>query len=168
MKTGLIACAVLGLGVAVVQPALAASQPGTPTAIGTAFANVTRQHYTVYVLPGSMGFIGPDKQHHDTIAPSSFVLKVGVPVTFTVINFDDGHHSMTAPGLMNIMIKPGTDEPNGSIKPAITTYTFTPEKAGNFRWHCIFQCDGPSHWAMSHGFDGPDRDGYMAGWIKVL
>lgn len=169
MKTILTACAALGLCVAAAQPALADNQPGTASAVKFAFKGVAKQHYTVYVLPGSMGFIGPDKKHHDSIAPSDFVLKVGVPVTFTVINFDDGGHSITAPGLgVNIQIKPGKDEPNGSIKPAVTTYTFTPTKKGEFHWNCMVMCDGPSHWAMSAGFDGPGRDGYMGGWFKVL
>ncbi len=170
MKTILTTCAaVLGLGFIAAQPALADNTPGTASAVSAAFAGVTSQHYTVYVLPGGMGFVGPDGQHHDTIAPSFFVLKVGVPVTFTVINFDDGSHSMSAPGLgMNIMIKPGTDEADGSIKPAVTTYTFTPSKAGEFKWNCMMQCDGPSHWSMSAGFDGPGQDGFMGGLIKVF
>ena len=173
MKTFLTACAVMGLGIAVAQPAaaqtaMAGNTPGTASAIQSAFAGVTAMHYTVYALPGNMGFVGPDGQHHDTIAPSFFVLKVGVPVTFTVVNFDDGGHSITAPGLMNIMLKPGTDEPDGSIKPAVTTYTFTPTKAGEFKWHSIVKCDGPSHFSMSNSFNGPGQDGYMAGLIKVM
>ena len=128
------------------------------------------EHITVYVLPGEMGFLGPDGKHHDTIAPSDFVLHVGVPVVFTVVNYDDGGHSITAPKLgVNIMIKPGTDiGKNGPVKPTITTYSFTPARAGEFHWNCDVMCDGPSHWAMSAGFDGPGRDGYMAGWFKVL
>ncbi len=170
MKALLTACTALGLGFAVMaQPALADNTPGTASAVNAAFAGVTHQHYTVYVLPGGMGFVGPDGQHHDSIAPSSFVLKVGVPVTFTVISFDDGQHSITAPGLgLNIITKACTDEADCSIKPGVTTYTFTPTKKGQFRWHCIMKCDGPSHWSMSAGFDGPGRDGYMAGWFTVL
>ena len=168
MKTILSTLAVLGLGLAAAQPALADNQPGTASAVQAAFAGVTHQHYTVYVMPGGMGFVGPDGQHHDTISPSFFVLKVGVPVTFTVVNFDDGSHSMTAPGLMNIMIAPGTDESDGSIKPAVTTYTFTPTTAGEFKWHCVVKCDGPSHWSMSNSFNGMGQDGYMAGLIKVF
>ncbi|MBU6448974.1 MAG: hypothetical protein KGQ26_05035 [Rhodospirillales bacterium] len=169
MKAFLTASAMLGLGLAAAQPALADNQPGTASAVQSAFAGVAKQHYKVYVLPGGMGFVGPDGQHHDSIAPSTFVLKVGVPVTFTITNFDDGSHSITAPGLgVNIMIKPGTDESDGSIKPAVTTYTFTPTKQGEFHWNCMVMCDGPSHWAMSPGFDGPGRDGYMGGTFKVL
>ncbi|MDE1895856.1 MAG: hypothetical protein KGH91_02145 [Rhodospirillales bacterium] len=169
MKALFTACAMLGLGIAAAQPAFADNTPGTASAVQSAFAGVSQQHYTVYVLPGPMGFVGPDKQTHDSIAPSTFVLKVGTPVTFTVVNFDDGSHTITAPGLgVNIVIKPGTDEADGSIKPAVTTYTFTPTKKGLFHWNCMMTCDGPSHWAMSAGFDGPGRDGYMGGTFNVL
>lgn len=129
------------------------------------------QHITVYVLPGSsgLGFTGPDKAHHDTMAPSSFVLRRGVPVTITVINFDDMRHSITALALgVNIIVKPGADRRNGTVVPSTTTYTFIPAKAGEFRWFCAFPCDMPQHWAMSPSYDGPDRDGFMAGIIRVL
>ena len=128
-------------------------------------------HITVYVLPGSngLGFTGPDQAHHDTMVPSSFVLRKGVRVTFTVINLDDMKHSITAPGLgINIVIKAGVDRKNGAIAPSTTTYSFVPAKAGEFRWYCIFPCDMPRHWAMSASYDGPDRDGFMAGIIRVL
>lgn len=130
-----------------------------------------RQHITVYVLPGSdgLGFIGPDKAHHDTVVPSSFVLRKGVPVTFTVINLDDMRHSISAPGLgVNIIIRPAVERRDGTIAPIATTYTFVPHRVGEFRWHCLFPCDMPQHWAMSAGYDGPDRDGFMAGIIRVL
>ena len=129
------------------------------------------QHLTLYVLPGGngLGFVGPDKAHHDTMVPSSLVLRKGVPVTLTIINFDDMNHSITAPGLgINIIVQPGVDRPDGSVAARTTTFTFTPHQAGEFRWHCVFPCDMPSHWAMSADYDGPDRDGFMAGIIRVL
>jgi heme/copper-type cytochrome/quinol oxidase subunit 2 len=129
------------------------------------------QHITLYVLPGGggLGFTGPDKAHHDTVVPSSFVLRRGVPVTVTVINLDDMRHSITAPRLgVNIIVKPGRDRGSGAVAPSTTTYRFTPVKSGEFRWFCVFPCDMPHHWAMSASFDGPDRDGFMAGVIRVL
>jgi heme/copper-type cytochrome/quinol oxidase subunit 2 len=126
---------------------------------------------TIYVLPGSdgLGFTGPDKVQHDTMVPSSFVLRKGARVAVTVVNLDDMKHSITAPGLgVNIMIKAGMDRKNGTIAPSTTTYTFTPAKAGEFRWYCLFPCDMPQHWAMTASYDGPDRDGFMAGIIRVL
>jgi heme/copper-type cytochrome/quinol oxidase subunit 2 len=128
-------------------------------------------HITVYVLPGSngLGFTGPDKAQHDTMVPSSFVLRKGSRVTVTVINLDDMKHSISAPGLgVNIIIKAGVDRNNGTIAPSTTTYTFIPARAGEFRWYCVFPCDMPQHWAMSASYDGPDRDGFMAGIIRVL
>jgi heme/copper-type cytochrome/quinol oxidase subunit 2 len=128
-------------------------------------------HITVYVLPGSngLGFTGPDNAHHDTMVPSSFVLRKGARVAVTVVNLDDMKHSITAPGLgVNIIIKAGVDRKNGTIVPSTTTYTFIPAKAGEFRWYCVFPCDMPQHWAMSASYDGPDRDGFMAGIIRVL
>lgn len=129
------------------------------------------QRITVYVLPGGsgLGFTGPDKAHHDTVVPSSFVLRKGVPVIVTVINLDDMRHSITAPALgVNIIIKPGSERGDGAVAPSTTTYRFIPTKAGQFRWFCVFPCDMPQHWAMSASYDGPDRDGFMAGIIRVL
>jgi heme/copper-type cytochrome/quinol oxidase subunit 2 len=126
---------------------------------------------TVYVLPGSggLGFTGPDKMRHDTMVPSSFVFRKGDRVTVTVVNLDDMKHSITAPGLgINITIEAGVDRKNGTIAPSTTTYSFIPSKAGEFRWYCVFPCDMPQHWAMSASYDGPDRDGFMAGIIRVL
>lgn len=128
-------------------------------------------HITVYVLPGSsgLGFTGPDKAHHDTMVPSSFVLRKGVRVTLTVVDLDEMKHSITAPGLgVNFIIKAGVERKDGTIAPTTTTFTFVPAKAGEFRWYCIFPCDMPQHWAMSASYDGPDRDGFMAGIIRVL
>lgn len=143
------------------------TQPGDASALG--IRGETR--ITVYVLPGSngLGFTGPDKAHHDTMVPSSFVLRKGTRVTLTVVNIDDMKHSITAPGLgVDITIKAGVERKDGTIGPSTTTYTFVPAKAGEFRWYCVFPCDMPQHWAMSAGYDGPDRDGFMAGIIRVL
>jgi hypothetical protein len=126
---------------------------------------------TVYVLPGTngLGFTGPDKAHHDTMVPSGFVLRKGARVTLTVVNLDDMKHSITAPGLgVNIIVEAGVERKNGTIAPTTTTFTFVPARAGEFRWYCVFPCDMPQHWAMSASYDGPDRDGFMAGIIRVL
>jgi heme/copper-type cytochrome/quinol oxidase subunit 2 len=142
-----------------------------PAADASALGIKGETHITVYVLPGTngLGFTGPDKAHHDTMVPSGFVLRKGARITVTVINLDDMKHSITAPGLgVNIMITAGADRKNGTIAPSTTTYTFVPTKAGEFRWYCVFPCDMPQHWAMSESYDGPDRDGFMAGIIRVL
>jgi heme/copper-type cytochrome/quinol oxidase subunit 2 len=147
-------------------------KPGSQSAADMSALGIKGEtHITVYVLPGSsgVGFTGPDKAHHDTMVPSSFVLRKGTRVTFTVVNLDDMEHSISAPGLgVNMIIKAGVDGRNGGIAPSTTTYTFIPAKAGEFRWYCVFPCDMPQHWAMSASYDGPDRDGFMAGIIRVL
>jgi hypothetical protein len=185
MKKLLLATALGGLvmaGAATVlaaQPATAPEAEVPADAASSVLKPPASEHITVYVLPGKMGFMGPDHKYHDTIAPSDFVLWKGVPVTFTIINYDDGAHAMAVADLgIVINIKPGVREknivdvePEGKhphIMPTVTTFTFTPQKVGDFRWFCAQMCDGPSHWAMSQGYDGPDRDGFMAGYMKVL
>jgi heme/copper-type cytochrome/quinol oxidase subunit 2 len=129
-------------------------------------------HLTIYVMADDMGLVGPDGQHHDSIIPSSFVLKAGEKVELTIINYDDMMHSITAPGLnLNVMIKPGKDVAGSDqVTPVTTSYTFTPAKKGQFRWHCIIPCDkgNGKGWAMKSGFDGHDEDGFMAGYIEVI
>ncbi len=170
------------LGVVGFHPVLAAThgqgmsmdgrKSGSQPAIDASALGITgAQHITVYVLPGGngLGLTGPDKAHHDTMVPSSFVLWKGIPVTFTVINFDAMSHSITAPGLgVNIIVKPGVELRNCAVAPSTTTYTFIPANAGEFRWFCVVPCDMPTHWAMSASYDGPGRDGFMAGMIRVL
>jgi hypothetical protein len=159
-------------GLALVPNAKAADTSGKASSIQTN----EPQEVTVYVLPGAMGLMGPNKKHHDTIAPATFVLRRGVPVTFKVINYDDGMHTIYAPELgLNMTIEPGAQAKNaegmekgGPVTPTTTTYTFTPQSPGEFRWQCIVMCDGPDNWAMSDDYDGAGRDGFMAGWIIVL
>lgn len=161
MNKILTSLAVAGLMATVAVPALAANDAAVLQTPKT-------QAVKVYVFPGEQGFLGPDGKGHDSVAPTEFVLHKGVPVTFTVINYDDMRHSITAEKLgLNVIINPATGD-DSNLKPGITKVTFTPEKTGDFRWHCIFPCDGPNHWAMGSGYKGPDKAGYMAGWIKVL
>lgn len=129
------------------------------------------QTMTIYVLRGEpYGVVGPDHKHHDTIAPANLVLRQGVPVTLTIINYDEGAHTITAPDLgLNIQIQPGQQQSNDTVKPVTTTYRFTPTKTGDFRWYCTLPCDkGGGYWAMTSGYDGPDQDGFMAGYFIVI
>lgn len=127
---------------------------------------------TIYVLPGDMGLMGPDRRHHDSFLPSSFVLKAGQKVELVFVNYDDMPHTFTAPGLkMNVIVSPGTDEAGSDkVTPTTTTYTFTPTKAGQFRWNCTLPCDsGSAHgWAMKASATGKDHVGYMAGYVVVM
>lgn len=142
---------------------------GAASAAGTQTATVTK---TIYVLADDMGLIGPDKKHHDSFIPSSFVLKAGQSYKLVFVNYDDMPHSFTAPGLhMNVVVKAGTHKAGSDdVVPTTTTYVFTPKKAGQYRWHCMFPCDGGggAGWAMKASADGPDKDGYMAGYVVVM
>ena len=127
------------------------------------------QHDTWYVFRGEEGVKGPDGKGHDAFVPSSLVAKVGQPVTLSVINYDEGGHTITCDGLnLDQQIQAGIASGN-DVKPVTTTFTFTPQKAGVFRWVCNVKCDkGGNYWAMTDGYDGPGQDGFMAGFIVVI
>lgn len=111
---------------------------------------------------------GPDGKMHDSFFQlDNPVVKVGQQVTIDVKNYDGGQHSMTFTDLgLNLLI-PGKDK--GSTDPASFTYTFTPTKAGKFRWYCAIPCDGGANarWAMSDSATGPGQDNFMAGYLTV-
>lgn len=152
-----------------------------------AFAGTTAKHaraaafqqLTIYVFRGKESIPGAaDGKGHDTMVPSTFAVKVGVPVRVTVVNYDEGEHTITAPGLgLNAVIKPGTlftTPPAGAnatellnqVVPGITHFTLTVNKAGVYRWHCALPCDaGAKGWAMTSDTTGPGRNGFMAGYI---
>ncbi len=111
------------------------------------------------------GLIGSDGKRHDTMIPANEVFQKDVPVAISVVNHDDMMHTITVPGLgLNVIVKPAK-KVNGELVPTVTKVTFTPKKAGEFRWHCLGGCDP---WTMQKGTDGPDRDGFMAGYFVVL
>src|SRR5579872_6067774 len=147
--------------------ALAAGAVGAALVTGPiGRASAAEQEVTLYILPGALK--GPDGKGHDSFVPSSFVVKAGSPVRLTVISYDDGEHSITAPALnLNLTIKGGT-KVGSKVQPATTTATITVAKPGTYRWYCALQCDGPSHWAMDQGNAGQGKEGYMAGFIVVM
>jgi heme/copper-type cytochrome/quinol oxidase subunit 2 len=112
------------------------------------------------------GLVGSDGEKHDTFyALSATSAQVGQQVTISVANFDDMPHSFTSPELgINIMLPPA----KGENDPTIATYTFTPTKAGKFRWFCAIPCDSDTNgWAMNAGPKGIGVDGFLAGYITV-
>ncbi len=127
-------------------------------------------HLEMYVFGGSQHIHGPDGQAHDTMAPSSVVLKAGIPVTVTVENYTSDPHTVTAPGLhVDVIINPGTLRKDHTVAPVTTTFTFTPKQRGNFRWYCKVPCDGAhGYWAMGPGYGGPGKEGFMAGEFIVI
>jgi heme/copper-type cytochrome/quinol oxidase subunit 2 len=141
--------------------ALAATAAAAPAATAQAPVVIAM---TVLTDDGG-GLKGSDGKTHDTMIPANAILQKGVPVTLQVTSHDDMMHTITAPGLgLNVMVKPAK-KVNGQLVPTVTTVTFTPTKTGQFRWHCLGGCDP---WTMQAGFDGPDRDGFMAGYFVVL
>lgn len=149
--------AVAALAVAVL-PALAVHAPQAKashvasTAHGSKAAPV--DHLTIYMfrkkslLPGA-----PDGKFHDEMVPSTWAVRVGVWTEVTMINYDDGPHSITVPQL-------GLDEiAQGGVKttpfagetqwetlnsaiPVVTTFVFRISKAGIYAWYCKIPCDG--------------------------
>ena len=132
-------------------------------------ASAADQSLTLYVFRGAQGILGPDGKGHDAIVPSSFVVKVGIPAHLTIINYDEGAHTITCKDLgLDIQIKPGKEVGN-TVQPVTTMASFTPSKKGTFRWYCALACDAGGHgWAMEQGYAGPDKEGYMAGFIVVM
>jgi heme/copper-type cytochrome/quinol oxidase subunit 2 len=132
-------------------------------------AAASGQQLNAVMYGSSLGIKGPDGLPHDIMVPSNFVLKVGVPVTLTVVNYDEGPHSITAPNLgLNLMLKSGKEQPDKSVIPVTTTFNFTPAKKGVFRWFCALPCDDKhGAWDMKAGYSGPDKEGFMAGFFVV-
>lgn len=151
---------------ALTVPALVPAHAGAQT---TTVAQQT-QHVTMYIFGGKQKLMGPDGNPHDTTVPVNFVVKAGVPVVVTVVNYDEGPHTITAPDLkLDAVIKGGHELKDGTVEPVATTFSFTPTKKGNFRWYCKLPCDaGHGYWAMTTGYAGPDKEGFMAGEIVVI
>jgi hypothetical protein len=180
----------LSLGLAIVLlPTLAvrALHPiSTTAARGQVAASITLQRspaiqtVQMYVLKGhnmpSMSLMGPDGKPHDAILPSTFAVKSGVPARLVITSYDVMPHSVTAPGLgLNVTIKAGKATGHMGmgememVTPVTTTVTFTPPKAGIFRWFCAMPCDDDAkYWAMGQGYSGPGKEGFMAGFIAVM
>lgn len=114
------------------------------------------QHVSLVINAGYK--LGPDGKLHDAFTPGDFTIGSSSPVELTIYNFDDGTHTLTAPDLgVNMQIS-GSKQKGA---PSVTTYTFTPNKKGTFKWICADRCDGQNgQWAMV-------QDNYMIGSITV-
>jgi plastocyanin len=151
--------------------ALGVALVGTSLAAGSLASHASTQQLTLYVFSGKFKIKGPDGKAHDTIVPSNFVVKAGVRVKVTVINYDEAQHSITAPGLkLDLLIKGGKEnKATGVVTPVTSTFTFTANKKGVYRWYCKIPCDHKANlWAMGPGFGGPGKEGFMAGYIVVI
>lgn len=107
-----------------------------------------------------------DNRGHDTMMPENLTVFVGQQVSLTVINYDEGPHSITASDLSLDFQIPGR---TALGVPSVTNFQFTPNKAGTFVWYCRIPCDaGQGGWAMTPGPNNmPAQPGFMAGYIIV-
>jgi FtsP/CotA-like multicopper oxidase with cupredoxin domain len=112
-------------------------------------------HVTIYVfrkkslLPGA-----PGGAYHDEMVPSTWAVRVGVWTEVTMINYDDGPHSLTIPQLgLDEIAQGGTKittpfagetqwETLNLAVPTVTTFVFRVSAAGLYAWHCEIPCDG--------------------------
>jgi hypothetical protein len=164
-----------GCGSATKGSAAAAATGGAAASASTAASGDTSSYgtnaITLNVYGGVITMSGVDSAKHDAILPSSWVVKEGQTFTLTVINYDDGQHSITAPDLgLNFIVAPGKkDDATNKVTPTTSTTTFVATKTGDFHWYCAFPCDGPSHLGMTTtGNNGRGYDMIMAGEIVVV
>jgi plastocyanin len=115
------------------------------------------QYVSMVVNPGYK--LGPDGKLHDAFTAANITVKADEPVELTVYNFDDGTHTVTSNDL-GLNLKVDGSKQKGT--PAVSTVTFTPNKAGTFKWFCADKCDGQNgQWAMS-------QDDFMMGSFNVI
>ena len=136
---------------------------------GLAAAESGQQQLTAAMYGSKLGIKGADGQPHDILIPTNFVVKAGVPVTLTVVNYDERPHNIFQPDLgLNLVMKGGIEQPDKSVKPVTTDLHFTATKKGVYRWYCTLPCDEKhGAWDMKTSANGPDQDGFMAGYIVV-
>jgi plastocyanin len=138
-------------------------------ALAPKIASASGQQLEATMYGSKLGIKAPDGKPHDILIPTNFVIKAGVPVTLTVVNYDEGPHSITAPDIdLNLIMKGGKEQKDGSVIPVTTTFNFTVNKKGVFRWYCALPCDEKhGSWDMTPSSAGPGQDGFMAGYIVV-
>lgn len=126
----------------------------------TASTNVQKESgYNQYIVIEPGGKLGSDGKQHDAFINGDIKITEGQLVTLNFLNYDGGTHTYTSADLdLNVKIKGSTKKG----EPALTKYTFTPKKTGEFSWLCADKCDGGNgQWAMA-------QQGYMQGKITVL
>jgi membrane fusion protein, multidrug efflux system len=139
---------------------------------GMVGASGASQSIQLEVLNGELatkyGILGPDGRGHDSFVPAHLTLKAGVPITFTVVNYDEGPHTFTIPELnLNATIAARVNDNT----PSTSTFTVTFPKAGDYRWYCALPCDGgQGGWAMTsdRAGAGPDQNAAMAGYVTAV
>jgi plastocyanin len=149
------------LGAAVASVAFAVSAATASSARGQTV------YKTMIIVGHELGQKGSDGLQHDTTYGANVSVKKGQRVTVTIWNYDEGPHTFTNKALgLNVKIPGAQNEEQGI--PSKTVFSFTPKKAGTYRWYCSLPCDkGQGYWAMAVTKKGVGRDGYMAGYITV-
>jgi plastocyanin len=135
--------------------------------VATASPRATTVHETMIIVGHTLGQKGSDGLSHDTTYGANFSVASGQRVSVTLYNYDEGPHTITNKALgLNVTIPGAKNEELGT--PSKTVFSFTPKKAGTYRWYCSLPCDkGQGYWAMAVTKKGIGRDGYMAGYITV-
>jgi len=136
--------------------------------VATASPAQSKKLYTTMIIVGhTLGQKGSDGLTHDTTYGANFSVETGKSITVAVYNYDEGPHTITNKALgLNVAIPGAKNEEQGT--PSRTVFSFTPKKAGTYRWYCSLPCDkGQAYWAMAVTKQGMGRDGYMAGTITV-
>ena len=112
-------------------------------------------HVVLKVNPPPLGGrYAADGQIEDDFSPSYFAVPAGKTIHVTVLSYDSGYHTFTAPMLgVNVWVDPA----KGSV-PSRTSFTFTAPSTGYFWWLCDVPCDP---YSMSRG-------GLMQGEIHAV
>lgn len=77
--------------------------------------------------------VGQSREH---TSPATFAVEVGRPLTLTFVNYTTRPHTFTAPEPgVSAFVKAGTKQ-----APTTTSFTFTPDRFGVFRWYCALPC----------------------------
>lgn len=147
---------------------------GTFLTTKTVTNNVPKPAHLTMVSEGHNGGTnGTDNRPHDTIMPENITVFVGQEVDLTVINYDEGPHSITSTTLVTSsgtgidLSIPGR---TALGVPSVTNFpAFTPTQAGTYLWKCITPCDaGQGYWAMGGPSGTNPVPGFMAGYMIVL
>jgi hypothetical protein len=116
------------------------------------------KQYEYITVVGSGVELGSDGKTHDAFLPGNFTFIKDKPVVLQVANYDEGPHTFTVPDLNVNFTIPGHKADNVA---SVTTFTFTPNKAGTFKWMCEYPCDGKANgWAMT-------QPSYMQGQVTI-
>jgi hypothetical protein len=135
LLTGLAGFSVAGLvlvGSGVGGAAAATASAGQPVATnGAGNGPVLANHpFSIAIYPRGI--------RHEHVLSANFAVQPGVPVKITVVNYTRRPHTLTVPGLdSSFLIRAGR-----SGAPVKTSFSFTADKYGVFRWHCALPCGG--------------------------